>query len=100
MAGQKACLVQEPGDSIHLNKVLDVAFLQQSLLGNLEFLVAVEVPSTLDSATRSTAAAQALEVGYQGVEEVARLEVLLLLDLGPQSVFGGPVSRRSIGGLL
>ena len=57
MAGQKSCLVQEPCDSVHLDQMLDVVLLLQTLLGNLELLVAVDVPFTSDSATWCTTAA-------------------------------------------
>ena len=99
MARQKACLVQEPRDSIHLDQVLDVVFLPETLLGNLKLPMAVEVPLAPGSAARCKAtAAEALEVGGQDVEAVARIEVLLFHYLGSESFFGGKVFRLSIGG--
>ena len=100
MARQKACLVQEPCDSVHLDHVLDVVFLLESLLGNLELPMAVELPLTPGYATWCKAAAEALEVVDRGVEEVAPIEVLLLLNLGSQRAFGRKVLSLGIEGLL
>ena len=100
MARQKACLVQEPGDSIHLNEMLDVDFLLKAQLSDFKLLMAVYASFARGSAARGQAAAKALEVGDRSVEKVAGVEVLLFLDLGSERVFGRNFSGSIIVGLF
>ena len=76
-------LVQKARDSVHLNQMLDVLFVVQTLLCNLKLPVAIHVPPTpAFAAARFEAAAADFEKGDNGEETVARVEVLSLLDFG------------------
>ena len=85
---QELGLVEEPRDSIHLNKMLNVVLFLKSLLCDMKFLVAVQSSPAPGIAARYKATAKALEAGDHREEAVARTEILLLLNFRPESVLG------------
>ena len=85
---QKLGLVEEPRDSIHLNKMLNVVLFLKSPMCDMKFLVAVQSSPAPGLAARYKAAAKAFEAGDHREEAIARIEILLLLNFSPKRVFG------------
>ena len=75
--------MEEPRHSIHLNQVLDILFLIQALLRNLELSVAVQLSSALASTAFHEAAAESFEARYHDKGAITHLKVLFLRNLDP-----------------
>ena len=77
-------LVNQPRDTVHLDKFLNVDFFVKTLLSELKLLVAVDAaaPPVLGAAAGNEAATAVPEAGYKDVGQVTAIELLPLLHLG------------------